>query len=1355
MFFLRGDQSVWLKPAALPRYLHYMPDGWADITDTKHTELSVFTPSTIFYIPQVPHSDTSMHHTIAYDYNTSTLYRFSDLNHMESISLGLDPAEKATCCVFHGTEYILLLMKNIAKMYALAPGQPPRYLDKATIYERIEQINLLSCDSNMYLISQSDKSIKLRGLTPADPSSPNLHLKNISVLLQPIESQRESVTGLKAGVGLSSALKVSKLHYAFPFLYRYIAILYTPFFDLTESVEPKKMAMLPVRMLLIDPVLMSADHVEHEEPTSRLDVMMHKILSFQLYILARVSSDDLKQRAHRLSATVRRYNDFIETGNIVLPETVHVSFDISNDKPSKAELNLGVSSIVNTQFIHSTASTEPIMNTPTIGDESSMFGSARKTVPQSIRSLSDEEHSSPTRDLIKPGETIRHALLKDTGSRAFSPVVNNPPTLIDTTNRSTPITDAKVHPMDSTMQITDIQMQSKAMLETSKLSQEKYKPQTSTVSATHTLQALTGSDSNAMMAMITNLTGLIEAQQEKSRAVDDRLSELSAALSSATALINHLDLENGELRERVVYLEEVHNTNMKGPRVLTHNDLGQLKEEVSIYAMTDIISTFDRLADKVDSDTTNLKAKLFAMIDKEVSTKVESALQQDMESLEMRLKHQIEKDMTEITSSLNSSMETLKAEILSKETMSKLLSSVVETNEERLATVVNELSINQEKMLLNTNDELQQLANAITLENTRVTSIKNDIEKTWSAIHALESMCTTELPLQLEGRLQGMLNTALSTEITQLVRVFFKHNIDDYLASTSTFINNPYIKNMERRLEEEVLSMRTELRGEVSELASSLKRINHEAISPHSNQYDNTLKKLAEQIELQNESILSLQIQVGAAATNAAAATAATSLIDNKTAIFKHIIQKLNTDYLPTFAADVTAIVIQRVKDDLESDRATADNRALIEEVVTSSRIINQIETLSTRTYINLLDKIPYIIDQELKEKMPSQINEQIAKHLAEELYSFKNVSFLDTLYAKIAEMLSQEGKLHESIVSSVTTNILQELSRISNINSPISPLAQFKTGLVSQIGNTIKEFMKEYASHHLKPSLLTEMESMVMTMGGTRDVVRTTVCHDSDTIEGTAILSRLNTLERRVDLAMTSSHARDLSNEGSTSAEIIDEFSKIYLAMEKQKKELKAIHLAVKTSQDRSDEFNVRIEKLENKTDKLHYLLFNPKSVKGSNLETLLARVDHVMLKQTKLEGEVRSDVKELKESIVFIDRYIDRLRVNKFGTTDRSMSDGSDLRPVVCVSEQGGANSLTISQLRSSRHNIGSHHEIITTPLVDRLCLFMYAIARVLQMKMGSRYSGKSILECEKQDIREVISILERTVTDYVNVN
>lgn len=1334
------------------------------MTDTKHTELSAFTPSTIFYIPQVLQSDSRTHHAIAYDYSTSTLYRFSDLDHMESSSLGLDPAEKATCCVFRGTEYILLLMKSTTKMYALSPGQPPRYLDKATIYERVEHMSFVSCDSNLYLVSQSEKSIKLRGLTPADPSSPNLHLRNISVLLQPIESQRESVTGLKAGVGLASALKVSKLHYVFPFLYRYIAVLYTPALDLTDSLDPKKIAMLPVRILLIDPVLMNADHIAHEEPASRVDMMIHKILSFQLYVLARVSAEDLKQRAHRLSATVRRYNDFIETGRITLPDAIHVCFDVSKDKPSQDELNLGVSSVQDPQLTNYPAPTEPIIDTPVMGDDSSLFGSARKTTQQTIRILPDEEHLSPTRDLIKPGETLRNNLLKDSGSYAFSPAVNNPPTLIDTSNRSTPASDTKLRSLDSTMQITDIQMQSKIAHGASKFSQDIYKPSASAASITHTLQPLTGSDSDAMLAMITTLSGLIEAQQEKSRAMDNRLSELSTALSSATETIKRLDLENGELRERVVYLEEVHNANMKGPRVLTHNDLGQLKEEVSIYAMTDIISTFDRLADKVDSDTNNLKAKLLAMINKEISTKVESTLRQDIESLEMRLGQQIDKDIKEIASSLDSSVEALKSEIVSKETISKLLSSVVETNEERLSTMVSELSMNQEKIVTDMNIELERLTNDVTLKNTRVVSIENDVEKVWVTIQALERKYTTELPPHLDGYFRSMLSTALATEAAQLFRAFFNHSIEEYVATTNTLISNPCLRNMERRLEDEILSMRTELRSEVSELASSLKRISHEAISPQPNLTDVTLRRLAEQIESQNESILSLQIQVGAAATNAAAATAASSFVDNKAAIFKHIIQRLNTDYLPTFAADVTAIVIQRVKDDMESDRAIADNRALIEEVVTSSRIINQIEKLSTRTYINLLDKIPGIVDQELKEKLPNQINEQIAKHLAEEVYSLKNVSFLDTIYTRIAEMMAQEGKLQESIVSSVTTNILQELSRISNIDSPVSPLAQFKTGLVSQMGNMIKEYMREYASNYLKPSLVTEMESMVVTMGGTQrmastlygtgDVVRAVVHPNSSTVENTAIVSRLNTLEKRVDLAMTNSRARDLNNEGSASAEIIDEFSKIYLAMEKQKKEIKAIHLTVKTSQDRSDELNVRIEKLENKTDKLHHLLFNPKSVKGSNLETILARVENVMLKQTKLEGEVRGDVKELKESIVYMDRYVDKLRV-KFDVTDRSTSDGLESRPVAYISEQGGADSLTISQLRASRHSTGNQHGIITTPLVDRLCLFMYAIARALQMKMGSRYYGKAILECDKQDIREILSVLERTVIDYVNLN
>ncbi|KAE8301547.1 hypothetical protein GL50803_00103202 [Giardia duodenalis] len=1359
MFFLRGERSAWLKPAALPRYLQYMPDGWVDVTDTKHTELSVFTPSTVFYIPQFVQSDGAAPSAIAYDYNTSMLYRFSDLSHMESSPLGLDSAEKAACCVFRGNEYLVLLIKSTAKLYALAPGQPPRYLDKATIYERIEYIYLVSCDSNLYLVSQSDKSIKLRGLTPADPSSPNLHLRNISVLLQPIESQRESVTGLKAGVGLSSALRVSKLHYAFPFLHRYIAILYTPSLDLTDSLDPKKVAMLPVRILLIDPVLMSADHVAHEEPVSRLDMMIHKILSFQLYLLARIGPDDLKQRAHRLSATVRRYNDFIETGRITLPDAIHVCFDISKDKQSRDDLNLGVSSIVDPQLTRHTPPTDPIAETPVIGDESSLFGSARKSVQQSIRSLPDEEHSSPTKDWINPGETLRNTLLKEGGSRAFSPAMECPPALIDTSSREAHAAGERLHSLDSTMQLTDIQMQSKVTHGTSKLSQDVYKPSTSTVSV-HTLQAPEGSDSGAMMALITNLSGLVEAQQEKSRAMDARISELSTALSSATETIKRLDLENGELRERVVYLEEVHNSNMKGPRALTYNDLGQLKEEVSIYAMTDIISTFDRLADKVDSDTNNLKTKLFTMIDKEIGAKVESSLRQTLESLEMKLRQQLDKDLEALTSGLSSSIETLKLEVVSKETISKLLSSVVETNEERLSSVVNELSISQERSIEDTTIQLGKLANEIAIENARTTSLETNIEKVWASMHALERECAASLPLHLESHFRSFMNTMLTTETTPVFRAFFNRSLEEYMTSAGSLTNNPHIKNIEKRLEEEARSMRSEFRSEINELATSLKRINLEAALPHSSLTDATLKRLAEQIEAQNESILSLQIQVGAAATNAAAATTASSLVDSKTAIFKYIIQRLNTDYLPTFAADVTAIVIQRVKDDLESDRATADNRALIEEVVTSSRIINQIETLSTRTYVNLLDKIPGIVDQELKEKMPHQINEQIAKHLAEEIYSLKNISFLDTLYARIAEMMAKEGKMQESIVSSVTMNILQELSRISNIDSPLSPLAQFKTGLVSQMGNMIKEYMREYASNHLKPSLVTQMESMVMTLGGTQrmsstlggveEATRTFAHQDSHAIEGGAILSRLKSLEKRVDLAMTSSH--DSSREGGTSAEIIDEFSKVYLAMEKQRKDIKAVQLMAKASQDKCDELNVHVEKLENKTDKLHHLLFNPKSVKGSNIEMILARVDNVMLKQTKLEGEVRSDVKELKESIVYMDRYVDKLRV-KFDATDKSSSDGLELHSAGHVSEHGGVDSLTVSQLRGSRHGIGSQHGIMTTPLVDRLCLFMYGIARVLQIKMGGRYYGKAILECDKQDIREVINILERTVIDYVN--
>lgn len=1352
MFFLRGERSAWLKPAALPRYLQYVPDGWVDVTDTKHAELSVFTPSTIFYIPQVLHSDNSVPSAIAYDYSTSTLYRFSDLDRIESSSLGLDPAEKATCCVFRGVEYLLLFVKSTTKMYALAPGQPPRYLDKATIYERIEHISFVSCDSNLYLVSQSEKSIKLRGLTPADPASPNLHLRNISVLLQPIESQRESVTGLKAGVGLSSALKVSKLHYVFPFLHRYIAVLYTPFLDLTDSLEPKKSAMLPVRMLLIDPVLMSADHVVHEEPVSRLDTVIHKILSFQLYILSRVGADDLKQRAHRLSATVRRYNDFVETGRITLPDAIHVCFDVDKNKQSKDNLNLGVSSILD----HHQPSTA---ETPVLGDDSSLFGSARKSNQQPIRAIPDhDEPLSPTRNLIKPGETLRNNLLKDSGSRTFSPVADHPPMLIDTSGKGIPTVDTQARTLDSTMQITDIQLQPKSLQGTSKLSQDTYKPSTS-LAAAYTPQTLTGSDSDAMLAMITNLSGLVEAQQEKSRAMDNRLSELSAALSSATETIKRLDLENGELRERVVYLEEVHNSNMKGPRALTHNDLGQLKEEVSIYAMTDIISTFDRLADKVDSDTSNLKAKLFTMIDGEISAKVESTLQRDMETLEMKLRQQVNRDVEETISSLSLSIETIKSDIMSKETISKLLSSVVETNEERLSNVINELSIGHERAIENITIELEKLATRLLVENERTSTLENNIEKVWATTQAIEREYSASLPPHLESHLRGMLSSALATETTQIFRTLFNHSIEAYVASADSLSNNPDIKSIAKRLEEELLAMRSELRSEISELATSLKRVSFEATSPQLTLTDATIRKLMEQVEAQNESILSLQIQVGAAATNAAVATTAASLVDNKTAIFKYIIQRLNADYLPTFAADVTTIVTQRVKDDLESDRATADNRALIEEIVTSSRIINQIETLSTRTYVNLLDKIPGIVDQELKDKIPQQINEQIAKHLAEEVYSLKNISFVDTLYARIAEMMTREGKLQESIVSSVTTNILQELSRISNIDSPISPLAQFKTGLVSQMGNMIKGFMKEYASSYLKPSLLTEMESMVMTIGstqrihstlsGTGEVARTMV-QEPSTAEGGAILSRLKTLERKVDLAMTNSH--NIDHDGGASTEIIDEFSKVYLTMEKQKKEIKAVHLVTKASQDKCDELNIRLEKLENKTDKLHHLLFNPKSVKGSNLETILARVENVMLKQTKLEGEVRNDVKELKESIVYMDRYVDKLRV-RFDATDRSISDGLELRPAFSIPEQAGVDSLTISQLRGSRHGVGSQHGIITTPLVDRLCLFMYAIARVLQMKMGGRYYGKAILECDKQDIREVINVLERTVIDYVN--
>ncbi|EFO65421.1 Hypothetical protein GLP15_3822 [Giardia lamblia P15] len=1359
MFFLRGERSAWLKPAALPRYLQYMPDGWADVTDTKHTELSVFTPSTVFYIPQFMQSDSTGPSAIAYDYNTSILYRFSDLNHLESSPLGLDSAEKATCCVFRGVEYLVLLIKSTAKMYALTPGQPPRYLDKATIYERIEYISLVSCDSNLYLVSQSDKSIKLRGLTPADPSSPNLHLRNISVLLQPIESQRESVTGLKAGVGLSSALKVSKLHYVFPFLYRYIAILYTPSLDLADSLDPKKIAMLPVRMLLIDPVLMSADHVAHEEPASRLDTMIHKILSFQLYILARVGSDDLKQRTHRLSATVRRYNDFVETGRITLPDAIHVCFDISKDKPSKDDLNLGVSSIMDPQLIHYTPPTDPIVETPTIGDESSLFGSTRKSVQQSIRNLPNEEHSSPTKDLIKPGETLRNTLLKETGSRAFSPAMDCPPALIDISNRGTHIVDERLHSLDSTMQLTDIQMQSKVTHGASKLSQDAYKPATSTMSM-HTLQTLGDSDPGAMLAMITNLSGLVEAQQEKSRAMDNRLSELSTVLSLATETIKRLDLENGELRERVVYLEEVHNSNMKGPRALTYNDLGQLKEEVSIYAMTDIISTFDRLADKVDSDTNNLKAKLFTMIDREISTKVESSLRQTLESLEMKLRQQLDTGVEALTSSLSSSIETFKLEVVSKETISKLLSSVIETNEERLSSVVNELSISQDRAIENITIQLGKLANEIAIESARITPLETNIEKVWGSMHAFEKEYTVSLPLHLESHFRNFLSTVLTTETTPVFRTFFNRSLEEYMTSAGSLTNNPHIKRIEQRVEEEARSMRSEFRSEINELAASLKKISLEAPPSHSALTDATLRRLTEQIETQNESILSLQIQVGAAATNATAATAASSLVDNKAAIFKYIIQRLNTDYLPTFAADVTAIVIQRVKDDLESDRATADNRALIEEVVTSSRIINQIETLSTRTYVNLLDKIPGIVDQELKDKMPQQINEQIAKHLAEEVYSLKNISFLDTLYARIAEMIAKESKIQESIVSSVTTNILQELSRISNIDSPLSPLAQFKTGLVSQMGNMIKEYMREYASNHLRPSLVTQMESMVMTLGGTQrmsstlggtgEVTRTIGHQDLCATEGGSILSRLKSLEKKIDLVMTKSH--DFNREGSASTEIIDEFSKVYLAIEKQRKDAKVVHLMAKASQDKCDELNVRTEKLENKTDKLHHLLFNPKSVKGSNIEMILARVDNVMLKQTKLEGEVRSDVKELKESIVYMDRYVDKLRV-KFDTTDKGASDGLELHSAGYVSEHGGVDSLTVSQLRGSRYGMGSQQGIITTPLVDRLCLFMYGIARVLQIKMGGRYYGKAILECDKQDIREVINILERTIVDYVN--
>ncbi|TNJ27603.1 hypothetical protein GMRT_12878 [Giardia muris] len=1234
-----GGQDVWVKLGAAPRGLRFTPDGWAELgADAGATDLSLLPAASAIYLTDS--SAGSSGSGLAYDYENAVVYRLAGLRVRESQRLALSEVEDATCCIHDETDYVLTLSRSTCRTYVLAPGRPERLLDKAVVYGRISYLSAVSCAGGLFLLTLEEAGLRLRQLLNTEPGQV-AYYANLTVTVALFGAG----TGTEASKRLEEALSVSVVHYTFPLFSRFVLVIYSPVTagpeldDGTEvdvllssrlptdatflsmSKTARQHAALPLRLLLIDPVGLQAADLPTAQTLHGIDKLMHLVFEFRHAMREQFSDDQLRSRGQKLALTASRLEGFLSGLKPAAPPT---------DAPG-SEPPFPLTKLVSTDIpeIHSLPSRR----------DAQLLGSS----------------FGPSTEL---GEIQRLAsTLKD-------PVGPSPGRALKES--------IAVSPTRLTIPTQYLGGSCKGLAETGELCSLDTSPVTS--HASRTGEAETEADDDGVDGIDESTLDLNasggDSQSEKLLALvgqlSERLSGQEATVTTLAASLRSVEFENAQLRERVAYLEEVCRAEADRPAPLTRNDIGQLKDELTMYAILEITSTFEKLADRVDVEADGLHHRLAAAIVRELESRLQARARTLQDTLATSLGQDLERSLGTIVATLNDTVEELRGDFVTKELLAKVTSSVLD-------------------------DALSKLEKRMDATQTTLTREINGLKE---VVDNLKYRTPQPIAPPDHGEPQphtpsatGGSTNADTPSRKKKERVSW---IDDRPEESRD--DGAALRKLEKELNTEVHDLRVQFRLEVDDLAGRLQKLSATVSSlPELSATHIALKNHQGELASAQAEIVSLQTRLHdteqrlaelaqtcrALRRGSQGPQGLDSSSSSTSAIVSAVLERLDEDYTASIIDQATGAIWKQLRGYVGNEVSTTIDRA-----VGNGAIGILIDNLITRNYVKLIEKVPGIVLEEVDRTLPSRILE---------LFAAEASPAVTALLPRVLKAVLQSDEL-----------LLTVDSRIHVYREPLGEgrLVSLKTELLEELGKDTRHYVKEYIASKVRPALTLDIHAAISRQLDTASLAASKGGGDRVDAEQTGIImARLQSLEDII---------RKQQDRPTTAGEVADEFSKLYLIVEKLQKDQKLAHQIHK-------EIQKQIDRLGGK---------GGRDATGQAAEALRQLVADVVARQERLEKKVGTEVNSVRASLEAIDQYIDKLR-DRFRTPN--MGD-----------------TLTVSQLRGDNELSGKPH--------DYLCAFLCNIARGVQRKLGTHFYGKYIEDSKKCDLRGVIQVIEPLLLDYI---